>query len=48
MKKQTGINEYYMIKIRTLTICSGPGGGGHIVLWKGIKKHANNNAEYYT
>ena len=34
-------------KIRTLTICGCPGGGGHVVLWNGMKKHTGNNAEYY-
>ena len=34
-------------KIRTLTVCVSPGGGGHIVLWKGMKKHTGINAEYY-
>ena len=33
-------------KIRTLTRCVSPGGGGHVVLWKGMKKHADINAEY--
>ena len=37
-----------MIKnIRTLTSCVSPGGGGHVVLWKGMKKHTGINAEYY-
>ena len=26
-------------KIRTLTRCVSPGGGGHVVSWKGMKKH---------
>ena len=34
-------------KIRILTICVNPGGGGHVVLWKGIKKHTGINAGYY-
>ena len=34
-------------KIRILTSCVSPGGGGHVVLWKGMKKHTGNNAEYY-
>ena len=34
-------------KIRILTICVSPGGGGHVVLWKGMKKHTGNNTEYY-
>ena len=35
--------------VRTLTRCVSPGGGGHVVLWKGMKKHTgiNYNAEYY-
>ena len=36
-----------MEKIRILTICNSPGCGGHVVLWKGMKKHTGNNAEYY-
>ena len=39
IKKHTGINaQYYMndIKVRTLTSCISPGGGGHVVLWKGM------------
>ena len=34
-------------KIRILTSCVSPGGGGHVVLWKGIKKHTDINAAYY-
>ena len=34
-------------KIRTLTPCVSPGGGGYVVLWKGMKKHTGNNAENY-
>ena len=34
-------------KIRTLTRCVSPGGVGHVVLWKGMKKHRGINAEYY-
>ena len=34
-------------KIRKLTSCVSPGGGGHVVLWKGIKKHTGINAENY-
>ena len=34
-------------KIRKLTSCVSQGGGGHVVLWKGIKKHTGINAEYY-
>ena len=33
--------------IRALTPCVSPGGGGHIVLWKCMKKHTGINAEYY-
>ena len=33
-------------KIITLTPCVSPGGGGHVVLWKGMTKHRGNNAEY--
>ena len=29
-------------KIRTLTTCVSPGGEGHVVLWKGMKKHTGN------
>ena len=36
-----------MEKIRILTICISPGCGGHVVLWKGMKKHTGINAEYY-
>ena len=34
-------------KVRTLTTCVSPGGGGHVVLWKSMKKHTGINAEYY-
>ena len=34
-------------KIRTLTICVSPGGGGHVVLWKDMKNHTGTNAENY-
>ena len=34
-------------KIRTLTSCVSPGGAGHVVLWKGMKKHTGINTEYY-
>ena len=34
-------------KIGTLTSCVCSGGGGHVVLWKGMKKRTGINAEYY-
>ena len=34
-------------KIRTLTSCVSPGSEGHVVLWKGMKKHTGINTEYY-
>ena len=34
-------------KIRKLTSCVSQGGGGHVVLWKGMKKHTGIIAEYY-
>ena len=36
-----------IVKVRTLTICVSPGGGGHVVLWKGMNKHTGINTEYY-
>ena len=34
-------------KIRTLTRCVSPRSEGHVVLWKGMTKHTDVNAEYY-
>ena len=34
-------------KIKTLTFCVSPGGGGHVVFWKVMKKHTGVNTGYY-
>ena len=34
-------------KIRPPTGYDSPGGGGHGITWKGIKKCTRNNAQYY-
>ena len=35
-----------IVKVGTLTSCVCPGGGGHVVLWKGMKKHTGIYSEY--
>ena len=32
-------------KIGSLTSCVSPGGGGHGITWKGMKKRIRNNAQ---